>query len=323
MDPGIESLQKSRRIYERLILNHPENVDFRRRLIYVDSILGQAESDTGRVDQGRRTQNRAVEDAETLVREHPGELQNADRLVWCLYMLGLMQLREARPPDETLKTYRRLSELTERLLRENPTYNLYRQHRIEALARSGQIQADLGRASEARPALERACELGRDYLRDDPSNVWVRQSVAYASMSLGGLHRTAGRNAEAADLCRRSFELFESLAGTGSIPVYEQAASHALCAALIARVPTPEDPDRGRRHAEQAVAMLRNAVASGFHNIDVLVSDPDLAAIRSRTDFQSLIQDLRRRPAADAASDADPPADGGNRSAVPTPRPSG
>ena len=251
LNHGIESLQKSRQIYELLIRNHPENVDYRRRLNYVDVVIGQAEADTGLVDEGRRTLHRAVEDAEALVREHPGELLNADRLVWCLYGLGIMQLRDARPEEETLKTYRRLRELTGRLLQENPTYNLYRQHQVEALARMGQIQADLGRADEAQPELERACKLGQGHLRDDSSNVWVQQSLAYASMALGGLYDATGRNAEAADLYRRSLELFETLAGTGSIPVYEQVASHALCAALMARLPVQKDPDRGRRHAER------------------------------------------------------------------------
>jgi eukaryotic-like serine/threonine-protein kinase len=323
LDRAIHSLQKSRHIYERLIQDHPENVDYLRRLNYLDSVVGQPQADAGRVDEGLRMMHRAVEGAEALVRAHPGELLNADRLVWCLYGLGLMQLREAGKPTEALGTYRRLLELTERLLRENPNYNLYRQNQVEALARIGQIQADLGAPGEAQPALERACALGRDNFRDDPSNVWVRQSQAYASMALGGLCRAAGRTAEADELDRQSLALFESLAGAGSIPVYEQATSHALCAALFSRLPATEDPDRGRRHAEQAVVKLRQSVASGFRNIDVLVSDRDLAAIRSRTDFQSLIRDLRRSRAGIAPSDADRPTDGVFRSAVPSLRPSG
>jgi eukaryotic-like serine/threonine-protein kinase len=323
LDDAIESLRKSLQIYERLIQIHPESVDYRRRLNYVDTILGQDEADIGRADEGLRRLHRAVADAETLIREHPGELLNADRLLWSLYALGLMQIREARQPEEILKTYRRLSELTERLLGENPTYNLYRQHRVEALARIGEIQSDLGRADEARSALERACELGRDHLRDDPSNVWVRQSLAYASMALGGLRRFAGRDADAADLFRQSFELFEALAGIGSLPIYERATSHALCAALIAKLPASENPERGRRHAVQAVAMLQKSVANGFLNIDMLLSDPDLVAIRSRADFQSLIQDLRRSRASIAPSDAGRPVNGEIPSAVPSPRPSG
>ena len=74
--------------------------------------------------------------------------------------------------------------------------------------------------------------------------------------------------------------------------------------------------------SEQAVAMLRKSIASGFRNLDVLKSDPDLIAIRSRTDFQALIRDLRQSRAGIAPADVIRPANGGIRSAVPSPHPS-
>src|SRR5262249_20360192 len=79
---------------------------------------------------------------------------------------------------------------------------------------------------------------------------------------------------------------------------YEQAAFHALCADLAARIstrPAEEDLDRGRRHAEQAVVALREAVAGGFRNVAVLESDPDLGAIRSRDDFQTVLRGLKEK----------------------------
>jgi serine/threonine-protein kinase len=295
---ALASMRKARGLYERLIRDHPDVADYQSRLIHVDMTLAQPQADTGRVEEGLESLRRGLAAAERLVREHPSELAYADRLVWCLWGLGQMQLREAGRPEEALATYRRLLELAERLGRENPSAHLYRQHRAEALGRIGQIEARLGRANEARSALERACDLGQEYLRDDPTNFWVQDSLAYASMALGRLCREASREAEAGELLRRAYGLFERLTTNGLTTGYEQAAFHALCADLAARIstrPAEEDLNRGRRHAEKAVAALREAVAGGFRNAAVLESDPDLGAIRSRDDFQTVLRGLKEK----------------------------
>jgi hypothetical protein len=118
------------------------------------------------------------------------------------------------------------------------------------------------------------------------------------------LRREAGRDPEAGELLHRAYGLFERLAANGAMSRYEQAALHALCADLAARIsprPAEEDLDRGRRHAEQAVAALREAVASGFRNVAVLESDPDLGAIRSREDFQTVLRELKEKTRGDVA----------------------
>src|SRR5262249_40240741 len=95
---------------------------------------------------------------------------------------------------------------------------------------------------------------------------------------------------------------------------YEQAAFHALCADLAARIstrPAEEDLDRGQRHAEQAAAALREAVAGGFRNGAVLEADPDLGAIRSRDGFQTVLRGLKEKSRVEAAPRKDqPPANG-------------
>jgi serine/threonine protein kinase len=305
---ALASLRKARGLYEQLIRDHPDVADYRSRLIYVDMVLSQTQADVGQVEEGLESLRRALAAAERLVREHPAELAYADRLVWCLWGLGQMQLREAGRPEEALTVYRRLLDLAERLGRENPSAHLYRQHRVEALARIGQIEARLGRANVARPALERACDFGQEYLRDDPTNPWVQQGLAYASLALGRLRREAGSDAEAGELLRRAYGLSERLTANGAMTRYEHAAFHALCADLAARIstrPAEEDLDRGRRHAEQAVAALREAVAGGFRNAAVLESDPDLGAIRSRDDFQSVLRGLKEKTRGEVAPQND------------------
>jgi hypothetical protein len=46
----------------------------------------------------------------------------------------------------------------------------------------------------------------------------------------------------------------------------------------------------------QAVALLRQAVQPGFHDLKYLkTNDPDLAPLRGRADFQQLVQELETK----------------------------
>jgi hypothetical protein len=47
-----------------------------------------------------------------------------------------------------------------------------------------------------------------------------------------------------------------------------------------------------RRHASDAIAMIRDAVDDGFKDTRQLRNDPRLAPIRSDPDFQAIVADL-------------------------------
>ena len=48
---------------------------------------------------------------------------------------------------------------------------------------------------------------------------------------------------------------------------------------------------RGDAYADKAIAVLRRAVAAGYKRVDSLRTDPDLAPLRSREDFQRILLD--------------------------------
>jgi hypothetical protein len=56
---------------------------------------------------------------------------------------------------------------------------------------------------------------------------------------------------------------------------------------------TPADRTRLKaQYADRAMESLHQAVAKGFQNAAALKSDPDLAPLRSREDFQKLVQEV-------------------------------
>src|SRR5262249_31985117 len=51
------------------------------------------------------------------------------------------------------------------------------------------------------------------------------------------------------------------------------------------------------KYADSAMEFLHRAVAKGYRNVPELKSDPDLAPLHSREDFQKLLQEAERKSA--------------------------
>jgi hypothetical protein len=77
--------------------------------------------------------------------------------------------------------------------------------------------------------------------------------------------------------------------------LYNVTCALALCVPAVGKGKTDlsaqEQADR-KTYADQAMAALKVAVAAGFRDAAHMRKDPDLAAIRSRADFQQLMQSL-------------------------------
>jgi tetratricopeptide (TPR) repeat protein len=72
---------------------------------------------------------------------------------------------------------------------------------------------------------------------------------------------------------------------------------NAACVCALAAAATKSEGPLAGRYADRAVALLRRAVAGGFHDLAHLQKDQDLAALRPRKEFQTLLAELgAKRP---------------------------
>ena len=60
-----------------------------------------------------------------------------------------------------------------------------------------------------------------------------------------------------------------------------------------------EDQSRRKHYGDRAMQVLRRATRGGFVNPEILRSDTDLDPLRDRPDFQELITEVEKKPAAD------------------------
>jgi eukaryotic-like serine/threonine-protein kinase len=88
-----------------------------------------------------------------------------------------------------------------------------------------------------------------------------------------------------------SAKLMKGLAGHEPDQLYIAARAYALCAGA-AKAPSP--PTRGEL-ADEAMALLKQAVAKGYEDIDHLKGDEDLKALRERDDYKKLLKDLEEK----------------------------
>jgi hypothetical protein len=77
--------------------------------------------------------------------------------------------------------------------------------------------------------------------------------------------------------------------------LYDAACAYALCAGA-AKKPSPASPlpqgARGDKLGDEAMALLKQAVAKGYQNAAHMKQDKDLDALRDREDFKKLLAEL-------------------------------
>jgi hypothetical protein len=90
--------------------------------------------------------------------------------------------------------------------------------------------------------------------------------------------------------CRRTAEMWESLRRTDAAGLYNAARMRAVTAAVL-RVAddSPAGREQSDADADRAMEWLKQAVAAGYRNAAHLKEDPDLDALRNRTDFTNLV----------------------------------
>ena len=82
-------------------------------------------------------------------------------------------------------------------------------------------------------------------------------------------------------------------AGDKAEQLYNAACAYALCAEAARQAKSPVAGAPGSENlAEEALALLKQAVAKGLKNAAHMKRDKDLDALRARVDFQKLLAKL-------------------------------
>jgi tetratricopeptide (TPR) repeat protein len=202
--------------------------------------------------------------------------------------------------DEAVAAYQRACSLWEPLAEARP--DDLRAHSALGgnLHNLAWVLTRLDRNDEALAAYRRAVVEQRQAFDKAPQVPPHRRFLSNHYRNLALLLRKLRRPQEAADACRRWKELWPD----DPSELCKVASSLAACVSLVGEGKTelsPEEQAERRRYADEAMAVLRQAVAKGFRDAKALQQGPLGATLGPRDDFQQLRRELEAQQAVPAA----------------------
>jgi serine/threonine-protein kinase len=228
---------------------------------------------------------------QALVADYPDVPDYRNSLGRTYRALGGHYFVSMRQADKAKAAYEQSLQIYEKLVQEHPdvweyAYQLGRCYHNLALAAklARRWDAMLTSDEKAIEILERLLSRGYGQVRSDLFDV----RLLHANMLAG-----RGEHARATDQAN----VVARQEGVGQVIHYNIACVFALSSAAAENDGKIAPADRTRlkaQYADRAMDFLRQAVAEGDQNAPSLKGDPDLASLRSREDFQKLVQEVER-----------------------------
>jgi tetratricopeptide (TPR) repeat protein len=306
---------------EKLVAEFPASPDYRARLARSHADLGVVFQRQGKPREAEASHRAALATWEKLAADFPAVPDYRSPLALLYNNLGGMLSSQGKREAETM--LRQGLAIAERLVADFPTVPEYR-HVL------GLIQSSLGEAilsvikepEKALPWGDKAIATQEEALRRGGSINRVQFGLMTAHEFRAAALSALQRHSEALNDYDKMVELApeperpfqRSLRAVGrmragqvavAIEEVEELAKNAdsellynaACVYALASKPTkanPISPKLQAKYAERAVALLRQAVAKGYRNVNGMKNDDDLKPLRPRDDFQKLLREMQK-----------------------------
>jgi serine/threonine-protein kinase len=276
-------------VREQLVAKYPERPEYRAELGRSVGNLGALLVQTGALGDGEKEYLRGI----ALLEDHESKLAAPDMPVYLGELIkihaNLANLTMAQnKPAQAEKSWLRQVELRDKLVRAFPNEERYRLEAVATLNEIGNRLQQNQQFEMAKDFYAKAVEHLR-WLTKQPkatremwSNLYLMQ--LNLATSLVGLkdHAAAARVVRELAPEARPKDRQDHLA----------AAVLARCAGLAATdgaLAEGKGKELAKSYAGQALALLRQAVANGFHDADFLRKNEDFRAIRGEEEFQQIV----------------------------------
>ncbi|MDG3008432.1 serine/threonine-protein kinase [Paludisphaera mucosa] len=293
---SLRSTEQELAIFEHLIRDYPDVADYRSRLAGALRSIGARQRDCGRSAEALAAFQRSLALSEGLARDHPDDVNHRWGVANSLHGIGWTHYRLTGRTEDARAAFRRALDLSEAIARDNPGLETARATVAFYENELARVLARLGEPDEALQHYRKALAYAEARRRKNDGGVWAERDLGYILYETGRIHLASGRVQEASQSLDRARRLFESIADSAALDPYNRACVRAICADLVAPGKTdlaPEERSRRANFTARAVASLREALAGGHQNPDMIASDIDFDAIKSDEDFEALLAELR------------------------------
>jgi serine/threonine-protein kinase len=163
-------------------------------------------------------------------------------------------------------------------------YPVYKAGVAANLARQAAWQLKIGQAAAAQESLERARALLKDAAKGEPEDCGIHQALARVYADLARLHSKTNLD-EAVQSAQQAVREIEKIAAdeTETAFLYDLACHQTLLGSL-------RNATDAQSQYTSALKALDTLTSAGFDMVHMLRTDPRLAAVRSRPDFQKVLQ---------------------------------
>jgi tetratricopeptide (TPR) repeat protein len=196
--------------------------------------------------------------------------------------------------SEALEILRAVQQPCERMVREHPGVVQYQKELATGIQRLAEGLRQVGKLDEAATLLQKATDLNEKMLKENPNDPDNGDRRLDLLSLQGDFARERKQPAAALKFYRISVKTREGLSAPRPEQLYDLACTRAKLAGAAADNGSGLSAAEARAEADQAMAVLRRAVAAGFNTAEKIQTDPDLDSLHNRDDFKKLIQELQQ-----------------------------
>jgi tetratricopeptide (TPR) repeat protein len=278
------------KLQNELIEEFPDRADYRLELARSYGNLGVAQLRGKPPDRAEATFDRAIQLLEDLVKDPATSSQYWQELSIHHFNRAslLTQLGKAKDAE---RSWKRTEALQRALVKAFPKMLDYQASLAQTLSSRAQLLLNEDKPDEALGYFQEALALYKAALAASPEREQYRQGLVTSGLGLAEVHLKRKDHAAAAQAVEA---LVKIAPPKGNDP--PRGAELLVRGMLLAR----SDPDLAdaqrkevaEKYADRAVALIRQAIAGGFQDVDHLRNAAGLAPLRARNDFQKLVEGL-------------------------------
>jgi tetratricopeptide (TPR) repeat protein len=288
-----QALRDGLRVQEKLLAKSPDRSDYRVELGRGEGNLGTLFAQAGKVGLAAQQYRKGI----SLLEEQEPRLTAAPALPGYLGELIKIHVNLANlmtthgKPAEAEKSWLRVLQLREKLVKEYPLVPGFRLETVGALHELGQRVLQAQQFGAAQVYYAKAVEHLRELTRGPGAapEMWANLYLVQLQLatSLVALKDHAG-----------AYQVVREMAPEARPKDRHDDSAAALLARCItladndSQLPEAKSKELAKTYADLALALLHRAVANGFQDLDFLRQSEDLQPLRAHEDFQQLVREL-------------------------------
>jgi serine/threonine-protein kinase len=289
---ALASFQAARVIWQKLADANPAVTEFQQGLANGHNNIAIQLKETEKPVEALASYEQARAIRQKLADAHPAVTQFQSALAESHGNIGIL-LKQTGNPAEALASLEAARAIVQTLADANPNSTRFQIVLANTLLETGDVLRLTGQPAAARASYETALAIIARLIQAQPAFAdHLQVYLVFGLKGLGATQQTAGQAADAVASWRRAIASDERTRSSYGETLYSLAGCHAQLGGIAGTAGSGLSAAEGAAELDQAMGVLRRAVAGGYRNATWMHRDPDLDPLRARPDFRLLLMDL-------------------------------